>query len=183
MTTLRTTLRSVPGIDFDDRKAEICRFVLQELFELVECPRIGIAILLFAARGMADTVKLFNREDRVSGLLGEVNDTTANDVVGVSHESCFFPAQPFQSIPDTACALRCLLPLERCTSFQIAVTNMFDSLTAKELRALAVRGDSQIVNPTKKRKLLFCYSRSSGLGSQTLGGLLGLAAFFWLIRA
>jgi len=146
--TPRATLRSVLRVNLDYFKAEISRFVLQELFKLVEGPLIGFAVLRLAARGVADTIKLFNRNRRVARCFGKVNQALGDDVVYISHKTRLFSAQPFQSTPNRARVLRCLFLLKGSTSVQVAVTDMTNPLAAKELRALTVRGDGQIVDTT-----------------------------------
>lgn len=151
MPTLGTTFRRVLGVNLDDGKAEVSRFVLQALFQLVKRPRIHVPALCFAQAVLgvcADPIQMFKCYRWGAGLFGEVNDAAANRVVDSSHKTRFFPAQPLQRTPNRPRVLRCLLPLERCPSVQIAAADMLDPLTAKELRVLAVRGNGQIVNPT-----------------------------------
>ncbi len=89
MTTLGTTFRRVLGVNLNYFKAEVSRFVLQELFQLVKRPRIDIFALLFAQSlfgVFADAVQVLNRNRRVAGLFGKVNNTSANDVVRISQD-------------------------------------------------------------------------------------------------
>jgi hypothetical protein len=147
MSALGAALAGVFRVNPNHIHAKVLRLVADKLFKLIEGPAVQIrALFLSESPPVADTAKVFDRNRRVAGVLGELNDAATDAVVLVPHKAPLSPRQPFQGTPRGAAARLCLFPLERSAGFGVVVADMIGMPAAKEALAFAVGDGGQHVN-------------------------------------
>jgi hypothetical protein len=121
MTTLRTSLRRVPGVNEHNRDTEALCFVHQEVLELAECPSRHHAIELLGSSGPApNALKVLKNYDGAFILGGGINYLATDLVIDVAHPVRFF-ATAAHTIPSVVS----LIPASEICEMLSAVTDLF----------------------------------------------------------
>lgn len=144
---MRAALRSMPGINLDNLKAQSLSLIAEEAFELIEGPSVEVGPLGLAEfPAISDSVKLLNRNRRIPGSLCELNDSLADNMICITGKTLLSTGQPFQRTSDASGLALCLLPLEVGANSEVAVADVFGMLTAKEAGAFAIGSHGNIVD-------------------------------------
>jgi hypothetical protein len=143
-----TPFAGVLRINIDDLEAYSFGFIPNKLFQLSKAPPVQVGALLFPkASAVPNAFQVFQRNRRVPGLCGTVDNLLANDVVGVAGTPCLSPGQPLEHPTNATSRMRCLVPLEIRTNEGIPSTKMFRIATPEEPLLLAVGDGRQVIDP------------------------------------